>query len=200
VTNWLADPVACAIRLKDESGCTILAGRNEVLSRSTRCYRTEERGRIYWRAGNVYAVRDEDVNGRPVIRGGVSNANTNHSSETPEMLPEVANMLSDTLRAAYANSGTSACGGKTMLEVIWDELMVVYERLVTGQGAEDDVGIAQGLAYAIAIINNPYRPDIDHVRLQAANRWEAQENETEEQVAAATAAEKRAARRARRAR
>ena len=61
-----------------------------------------------------------------------------------------------------------------MLEVIWEELDAIMERLMTGQAAEDgkDPGRAEGIAYAIAVMNNPYLPSVDNVREQAMDRWE----------------------------
>lgn len=163
MTNWLADPVACAIRLKEKAGCNILMGRNEVLSRSTRVHMTEEPdGVTRWAWGHMHARR---------LGNEIS------LNDGPAMTVEHANVASDLLRAAYANAGTHQCGGKTMLELFWDELMTVYERLMTDQAAEDDVGIAQGLAFCIAVACNPYLPDIDAVRAQAAERWEALEAE-----------------------
>lgn len=187
MTNWLADPVACAIRLKDERGCNILAGRNEVLSRSTRVHMTEEPGGVTrWAWGHMHTRR---------VGNGIS------LNDGPEMMVEHANVASDLLRAAYANAGTHECGGKTMLELFWDELMAVYERLMTGQDAEEDVGLAQGIAFCIAVACNPYIPDIDAVRAQAAERWEAMEAEPPAHTRTPKTAEARAAaRRARRGR
>lgn len=33
-------------------------------------------------------------------------------------------------------------------------------------------GQCQGLAYALAVLKNPYRPDVDAVRAEAMKRWE----------------------------
>lgn len=38
-------------------------------------------------------------------------------------------------------------------------------------------GQAQGVAYAIAVLSNPYGPDVDAVRHEAMERWEAGEDE-----------------------
>jgi len=178
VTNWLADPEACVIRLKNESGCIILAGRNEILSRSTVVHRQEtpEGVRYEWghMAVEVKGKAGEQRMMRPTTSDQVGKVTT--TTGTDWLLPEHANVMSDLLRAAYVNA-PGTCGGKTMLELFWEELMTVYERLMTGQEAEDDVGIAQGVAYCIAVACNPYRPDIDAVRAQAAERWEAMEQE-----------------------
>jgi hypothetical protein len=183
VANWLADPVACAVRLKDNAkdGCIILAGREEVMSRSTRVYRAVEgegtrNEETVWRAGNI-EVRRLGKDHRQVVNGKGNLQLTRWKNESQgmtiaELLSTEAIMMADVLRAAAVNAGGSACGGETILELLWRELMVVYERLMTDQDAEDDRGIAQGLAYAIAIMQNPYRPNIDTVREQAAERWE----------------------------
>jgi hypothetical protein len=184
MANWLADPVACATRLrKEEGGCIILAGRNEVLSRSTRVYRTVEqegtaRERTVWASGNVKVTRvgqdQRRDHGKANLRLTITQpqgAGTG-SQTSPPLLAAEAVLAADVLRAAAVNAGGSACGGQTILELLWQEMMVVYERLMTGQAAEHDVGIAQGIAYSIAIMQNPYRPSIDDVREQASQRWE----------------------------
>lgn len=38
-------------------------------------------------------------------------------------------------------------------------------------------GQAQGIAYAIAVLSNPYKPDVEAVRAEAMQRWEAGEDE-----------------------
>jgi hypothetical protein len=43
-----------------------------------------------------------------------------------------------------------------------------------GGGHEDDVGRAQGVAYCIAVIENPYHVDIERIRAEAMVRWEDQ--------------------------
>lgn len=185
MANWLADPQACVLRIKNnEGGCIILAGRNEVLSRSTRVYRTVEgegtpRERTVWASGNVKVTRvgpDSRINhGKPNLRLTITQpvgSRETASQTSPPLFPAEAVLASDVLRAAAVNAGGSACGGQTILELLWQEMMVVYERLMTDQAAEHDVGIAQGIAYSIAIMQNPYRPSIDDVREQAAQRWE----------------------------
>lgn len=184
MANWLADPNDCIARMKaNEGSCIILKGRDEVLSRSTRVYRTVEgegtaRERTVWASGNVKVTRvgqdSRRTHGKPNLRltitqpvGGSTNGQT-----SPPLLPAEAVLAADVLRAAAVNAGGSACGGQTILELLWQEMMAVYERLMTGQAAEHDVGIAQGIAYSIAIMQNPYRPSIDDVREQAAQRWD----------------------------
>jgi hypothetical protein len=170
--NWKADPVACAIRLKTERGCTILAGRNEVMSRSTICYRTEEPDGVYWRHGHLYARREGGVRGDPKERivAGRTTDSTGRSVEL-SFLGEHANTMSDLLRAAYSNNGGHSCGGTSLYEMIWDEMMTITDRLMTGQEAEDDVGAARATAYVLAIMQNPYRPNVDAVKEQVMDKW-----------------------------
>lgn len=69
---------------------------------------------------------------------------------------------------------SQVCQGKSILEMLWDELETIVERLMAGAEAEDDKGRALGTAYAIAVIENPYLPDIERVRKEAMRRWEAE--------------------------
>jgi len=82
------------------------------------------------------------------------------------------------------------CGGKSLLELIWDELMESYADLVEqGNPVIDnymddsvdperacdygqDKGRCLGLATAIAIITNPYAPNVDAVREEAKLRYQ----------------------------
>lgn len=172
MTNWLADPVACAIRLKEKAGCIILAGRNEVMSRSTRAVRTEEPEGPRWSWGHISATRDKRGI-RLAVTEEVNSKVTNTQYSAP-LSPHHATVASDLLRAAAVDAGGSACGGKTILELLWDELDSIMERLMTGTEADDerDPGRAEGVAYAIAVMQNPYLPSIDAVREKAMERWE----------------------------
>lgn len=198
--NWLADATKCAIRLKNESGCTILAGRAEVTGRSTKLHRTEEEGRTFWRWGHVYAVETKDTaSGQRTIRAGAS-ADGTRFAETPALLPEAANALSDALRAAYVQAGSSDCGGETIMELIWREMLVVTDRLISeGEDASpDDVGAARSLAWVLAVMQNPYLPNVDSVREQVMERWENEAAQTTQVAPVKTRADMRRARRARR--
>lgn len=82
-----------------------------------------------------------------------------------------------------------SCAGKSILDLIWDELMDTYAYIkewtpiVTdpdrpGWMHQDEAerignlrGEALGLATAIAIMTNPYAPNVDAVRKEAARRW-----------------------------
>lgn len=85
------------------------------------------------------------------------------------------------------------CGGKTLLQLLWDQLMEAYGDIMNWRPAygvdpdkvddealhPEDVGdrerykgVALGLAQAIAFITNPYAPNVDAVREEAVRRWE----------------------------
>jgi hypothetical protein len=165
--------------------------------------------RTIWRAGNIEVertgsdarVRYEEGREPANLRMTVW-MNDSQGSTTPALHPQEAIIASDVLRAAAVNAGGAACGGQTILEGLWEELMAIMERLMTGQDAEDgkDPGRAEGVAFAIAVMQNPYRPSVDSVREQAMERWE--EEQAKDQVAKAHEAnmEKATRRRTRRAR
>lgn len=94
-----------------------------------------------------------------------------------------------------------ANAGKTLIQIIWEELDEVVYRLkiegkpseteppseAAGEGAWEEFidqeheewqhygeerGQAQGLAYALAVLTNPYNVNVDVIREQALKRWE----------------------------
>lgn len=71
-------------------------------------------------------------------------------------------------------SPEGACAGRSLVEIMEDELDEVYDRLVeSGADADDiDKGKAQGIALCIAIIQAPYFPNVDTVRADAVRRHE----------------------------
>lgn len=130
------------------------------------------RGQRRWAWGHVAAIRDKEG-----IRLEVGMEGTNNTSQSPALLPSQALAAGDCLRAASSNAPKTMCSGKSIYEMLWDELMVIMERLMTGQESEDggDRWRAEGVAYAIAVFTNPYAPNLDAVREQAMERWEAEE-------------------------
>lgn len=77
------------------------------------------------------------------------------------------------------NSGSSSkpgdCAGRSLVEMMEDELDSIVERLMNGGAAADgrDPGRAEGVAMCIAIIRQPYNPNIEAVREAAMERYEA---------------------------
>jgi hypothetical protein len=79
------------------------------------------------------------------------------------------------------SGGPSAHVGPSLLETLWEELDSIVERLMTGCEAADgrDPGRAEGVAYAIAVITNPYHPSIPAVREECVRRWNSAQATTE---------------------
>lgn len=67
------------------------------------------------------------------------------------------------------------CKDKSIKEIFEDELDAVIERLMNAGGAADgrDPGRGESLAWCIAVIENPYAPNMDDVKGRAMLRYEA---------------------------
>lgn len=86
----------------------------------------------------------------------------------------------DARKLANAESGA----GQSLLEKLWEELDSIMDRLMEEDQPDSDSsrqdvihygelrGQAQGVAYAIAIIEQPYKPDMPGVKDRAMERWE----------------------------
>jgi hypothetical protein len=161
------------------------------MSRTTLVHRDEtpEGARYEW--GHLYVA----VYGKPgEVRTFVPGENGN-PHDGMHLSTEHANVMSDLLRAAVVNAGGSSCGGKTLYDMMWDEMMVVTDRLI-GAGEDkdpDDVGAARSLAWVIAVMQNPYLPNVDSVREQVMERWE-REDAAEAAYVAASPVTRRAGR------
>jgi len=84
--------------------------------------------------------------------------------------------------------------GRSLLEILWEELDSIIDQLMSEDEPDkpkEDLpsiaigvlcegykmwgelrGQAQGVAYAIAVITDPYSPNVPAVREQAMQRWE----------------------------
>jgi hypothetical protein len=62
--------------------------------------------------------------------------------------------------------------GKSLLELMWEELDAIVDRLLAEAEAEDgrDPGRAEGVAFCIALVTSPYAPNVDAVRRLAMER------------------------------
>jgi hypothetical protein len=68
--------------------------------------------------------------------------------------------------------------GKSIIDMLWDDLDATMDILMDG-GVEFDLeytideykGRAQGVAYALALMSNPYLKDVNDVRELAKERW-----------------------------
>lgn len=69
-------------------------------------------------------------------------------------------------------SSGDSCAGRSLLEMIEERLDDVVDRLMAGEAEDTDKGAALGLAEAIAIIKNPYYPDVDVIRAEAMERYD----------------------------
>lgn len=141
------------------------------MSRSTICYRTEEPDGVYWRHGHLYARREGGVRGDPKERIVIGRQQDAVTDVEIKFLVEHAQTISDLARAAYSNNGGHSCGGTSLYEMIWDEMMTITDRLMTGQETDDDVGAARATAYVLAIMQNPYRPNVEAVKQQVMDKW-----------------------------
>jgi hypothetical protein len=72
--------------------------------------------------------------------------------------------------------------GKNVQAELWNELDAVMTLLIANAADPDDKGKAQGLAFALAVITNPYAPNIDAIRALALERAgvEPDDDETDE--------------------
>lgn len=67
----------------------------------------------------------------------------------------------------------ASCAGKSLLELMWEELDETMDRLmVPGAAAETDKGQALGIAWCIALVTNPYHVNMEAIREEALERWE----------------------------
>lgn len=96
-----------------------------------------------------------------------------------------------------AERRSTSTRGPSIIERLWAELDSIMDRLMV-EGlpvdpeprmgtaglinlAEDyrawgeERGKAQGVAYALAMMTNPYRPDVESIKAQAVARWEARQ-------------------------
>lgn len=72
--------------------------------------------------------------------------------------------------------------GPSIRELTFQKLDEVMDRLMDarldGQDPlQADIHEAKGLATALAIFSNPYNPNIDAIRAEAVERWEARNAE-----------------------
>lgn len=72
--------------------------------------------------------------------------------------------------------------GPSLRELAFKELDAVMDRLMDATLDEQpisptDRGEAKGLAIALAIFTNPYNPNVDAIRAEAMERWEARNAE-----------------------
>lgn len=174
--NFLADPFECLARtniVKDP--CKILFERSDAMAKPTAVVYSKERQGNRYSFGNVSTLREPGKGITLSVR-----TSPQRSIETPVMTSQDAMHAADCLRAAVANVGGLTCVGKSITELAWDELMKVVDRLMYQEERDDnDVGLAVGMATIIAIMENPYLPNIGSVRERATERWYAENSDGE---------------------
>lgn len=163
----LVDGVGCARHIRKGGNCRITQERSEMKSKPRQRPPTE-------------AVPDADGNLQPsseIDRKGLRAALARylHPKDVERGLKRLTK--ADSLRPIRPAS--QVCHGKSILEMLWEELDTIVERLMAEGAGENDKGCAQGVAYAIAVIENPYYVDIERVRKEAMDRWEQQNEEGE---------------------
>jgi hypothetical protein len=164
------------------------------MSRTTLVHRDETPKGARYEWGHLFVRVDGKPGEQRTFVPGESDGGGNEHGQM-RLSTEHANVMSDLLRAAVVNAGGSNCGGKTLYDMIWDEMMVVTDRLIgAGEAADpDDVGAARSLAWVIAVMQNPYLPNVDAVREQVMERWE-REDAAEAAYVAASPVTRRAGR------
>lgn len=61
--------------------------------------------------------------------------------------------------------------GASIYDRVWSEMDSIMDRLMGGNPQLNDKYQAQGLAFALAVFDNPGKPDINAVRKRAVERW-----------------------------
>jgi hypothetical protein len=163
----LVDGVGCARHIRKGGSCRITQERSDMKSRPKQRPPAEA---VPDAEGDLQPVSELDAKGVSVAL-----ARFVHPSDLKRAVRKLTK--ADSLRPIRPTS--QVCHGKSILEMLWEELDTIVERLMGGGEAEHDIGRAQGVAYAIAVIENPYYVDIERVRKEAMDRWEQQNEEGE---------------------
>ena len=69
--------------------------------------------------------------------------------------------------------GHGGYAGPSLRELCMRKLDEVVARIKTGSPLEGDKFLALGIAECVAIFTSPYSPNVDAVREEAAERWNA---------------------------
>jgi hypothetical protein len=77
---------------------------------------------------------------------------------------------------SIADSADGTCEGKGLIEMLEDLLDGSFDQLMSPAGLEQpelEKGYALGLSTAIAVLTNPYFPNVDVIKAEAVERYEA---------------------------
>lgn len=79
--------------------------------------------------------------------------------------------------------------GKSLLDLLWEQLdqfVDEYQEMTDGGFLEEAVAEARGRAHAaavcVALVTNPYSPQVDAIKAEAMERWEQRQDEPTEPV------------------
>lgn len=118
----------------------------------------------------VWVVQQNQIGKHSIIGVGVSELATPDLPGLDKSLPFIS-----TKTILHRPSLAPIYGGPTLLEALWNEMDRLMEGLMTGQDAEDggDKYRAAELAWVLAIVSNAYDPDVNRIRAEAVERWNA---------------------------
>jgi hypothetical protein len=159
--KWLADPRACLAHIDSSGACRLTAERADMKARPGP---QEPKVAPVGKDGTIKPMSELN---RKHLR--IALARHVHPDDVDRAVKRL--VKADSLRPLRPAS--QACRGKSILEMLWEELDAIVERLMAGAASEEDKGRAQGVAYAIAVIENPYLPSVERIREEAMDRWEA---------------------------
>lgn len=73
-----------------------------------------------------------------------------------------------------ANPNATKVAGKSIIDLLWEEMDHLMDLLMEDHCEEPEWtrGRATGVAWAIALMSNPYLQNVDQVRTLAKERWE----------------------------
>lgn len=63
--------------------------------------------------------------------------------------------------------------GRSIIEMYWAELDRLYDMAKEAPNSEATRGRMQGVAWCLAVILNPYNPNIENIRREAKLRYQA---------------------------
>lgn len=93
--------------------------------------------------------------------------------------PSGCKVIRDWMSLRREGKRVGDCAGRSIVEMMEDELDAIIERLMGEPENEEERGKAAGVSYCIAIARQPYNPDVPAVKNEAMLRWEARMQEDE---------------------
>jgi hypothetical protein len=163
--SWLANPSACKAHIDNKGECRLTVERSDM---KTKPKPQEPQVALVGEDGTIQPM--SELNAKHLR---VALARHIHPSD----LKRAVKRLTKVEGLRPLRPASQLCSGKSILDMLWEELDAIVERLMAGAASEEDKGRAQGTAYAIAVIENPYLPNIERIRDEAMQRWERDNEE-----------------------